>query len=115
MVGIMRGGGQLHRVPRGVLLLRNRGIVCGAIGSIISGIIALFVLFNEHANRLFAKKLDLICFPIDLLLATLLGSNDSYLLVFFVVGFIYMLAIGFLIGFLLHKLFSKIILKTGFP
>lgn len=91
--------------------MRKRGIVCGVLTSTVFGAATLFIMFNEHANRLFAKKLDLICFPIDLLLATLLGSNDSYLLVFFVVGFIYMLAIGFLVGFLLQKLFSKIFEK----
>lgn len=82
----------------------------GILSSAIFGATILFVIHNEYANRLLAKKLDILVLPINLLMALVLGSNDKNLNVFLIADVVYMFALGFLFGYYLRHIYQR--LKT---
>ncbi len=85
---------------------KNR-IICGAVNSVVFGAITVLTFFNEKVNRLLAKPLGLLAYPIERLVGRLIKYNDSYLGVVLAVDLIYMLIIGFFIGFVFHKIIFR--------
>jgi hypothetical protein len=63
---------------------------------------------NEYANRLLAKKLDILVFPINLPIALMLGANDKNLGVFFIADVVYMVVLGFMFGYYLNKIYQSL-------
>jgi hypothetical protein len=88
-------------------LNKKRGVFLEVICSIAFGGLSVLIIQNAWANELFAKPLEFICFPVLLLYGVFFGGNDAYLHVYLITCVIYMLALGYLVGYFVHKLLGR--------
>jgi hypothetical protein len=97
--------------------MQKRGVICGAISSTLFGAITLLAFFNDKVNRLFAKPLGLLAYPIERIFGKIIKDNNSYLVIALAVDLIYMLIIGFFAGFVFYRLVfrSKETPESPFP
>ncbi len=85
----------------------KKGRVVAALYAVFFGGFTSLVIWNEWANRLFAKSLDSLCTPVRLCYGLFFGSNDAYLGLYFIACIVYMAGLGCALGYFLHKLLSK--------
>ncbi|RPJ01613.1 MAG: hypothetical protein EHM31_05330 [Candidatus Aminicenantes bacterium] len=85
----------------------KKGRFIAAVYGVFFGAFTSFVIWNEGANRLFAKSLDFLCAPVRLGYGLFFGDNDAYLGGYLIACVVYMTGLGYLIGHFLHRLLSK--------
>lgn len=89
-------------------------MIGGIFGAIIFFIFEVLLIFNSELNRLFynneilEKIINIIMYPIDSFVPSLLGHDDGNLGYYFIICIIYFLILGFFIGCLIGLLIQII-------
>ena len=86
----------------------NRNVRYGLIGSGIFFVVTLLIMFNQSANRSFARILDFLTWPVVPIYWLLFDSNDAYLEFYYIFVLVYTFIVGFLAGYYLNKLITII-------
>jgi len=86
----------------------RKGRFIAAAYAVIFGGFTSYVIWNEWANRLFAKPLDFLCTPVRLVYGLFFGSNDAHIGLYFIACAVYMAGLGYVLGYFLYKGLGKV-------
>jgi hypothetical protein len=93
----------------------KKGRFIAAFYAVAFGGFTSYVIWNEWANRVFARALDFLCTPVWLCYDLIFGSNAACLELYFIACVVYMTGLGYALGHFLYKGVSKARRRTIRP
>jgi hypothetical protein len=82
---------------------RKKGRFIAAFYAVVFGGFTSYVIWNEWANRHFARALDFLCAPVRLVYGLFFGGNDAHIGLYFIACAVYMAGLGYALGHFLYK------------